>query len=312
MKFIYLLSLIISIIITPSCTRVTEITIPPLDAELVVNAYFSPNSTWKARVSKSIGILDTTRNIAPIINAFVTIKNESTQLLDTLKFLQGFYVSNKKPEIGQLYTIKVEATGYKTVTASDRIPSLPTELVGKWDTASKVILNSVLLIPVEYYPLPFSFKDVPNQSNFYKCATSIYDKKLLKTDTIRHEMNFERKGLISQDPSVLQLHKEQDFMLFDDILFANTKHSFLGLAQTSLFYPFQLSLNEPLESQKRNIEVYLDIWSLSENMYLYEKSYYTQQFNRPNPFAEPNNIFSNIKNGYGIFAGYQHQRIRVF
>jgi Domain of unknown function (DUF4249) len=309
MKLIYLIA---TVIFFQSCTRVMEIDIPPLDSKLVVNAYFSPDSTWQVRVSRSIAILDTTRDISPIMNALVTIKRENTQLLDTLIFQKGFYVSNKKPEIGQLYTLKVEAAGYPVVTASDRIPLFPNDLTGKLDTTSKVVLNSVLLIPTEYYPLTFSFKDPISDNNFYKSVTSIYDKKKLKLDTIRRNINFERQGLTSQDPSVLRLHQEQDFMLFDDKLFANKTCTLLGLAPTALFYPNQLSLNEPLESQKRDVEVYLEMFSISENMYLYEKSYYTQQFNLPDPFSEPNNVFSNVKNGYGIFAGYQNKRIRVF
>ena len=295
-----------------ACTRETEITIPAEASKLVINGYFSPDSTWKIKVNKTIGILDSSRNIPPISNALVVISSDNSTLNDTLSYVNGVYISAQKPKIGQLYTLKVEVKGFPSVTASDKIPMFPAELSGRLDVSSKVILNSVLLIPTEYHPLPITLKDTVSEHNFYKCVTNLYDKNWLKTDSIRREANFERQSLTSQDPSVLRFHQEQDFMLFDDKLFANNVRNILGLAPTSLFYPNQISLGIPLESQKRNIEVYLDTWSMSENMYLYEKSYYTQQFNRPDPFSEPNNIFTNVKNGYGIFAGYQRKKVRVF
>ena len=97
-----------------------------------------------------------------------------------------------------------------------------------------------------------------------------------------------------------------------DKLWNGQSKSITGLTSKFLFFPFQISDNEPFENQKIPKEVYLDAYSLSENMFLYEKSYLTQQYNKVDPFAEPSNVFSNIKNGYGIFAGYQRKRVRIF
>ena len=135
-----------------ACTRETEIAIPAEASKLVINGYFSPDSTWKIKVNKTIGILDSSRNIPSISNALVIISSDNSTLNDTLLYFNGVYISSKKPKIGQLYTLKVEVKGFPSVTASDKIPMFPSELSGKLDVFSKVILNSVLLIPTEYHP----------------------------------------------------------------------------------------------------------------------------------------------------------------
>lgn len=40
----------------------------------------------------------------------------------------------------------------------------------------------------------------------------------------------------------------------------------------------------------------------NEAYFRYLKSYEYLQYNDDNPFAEPANVYSNVKNGYGVFA----------
>ncbi|HHM21436.1 MAG TPA: DUF4249 family protein, partial [Bacteroidetes bacterium] len=50
--------------------------------------------------------------------------------------------------------------------------------------------------------------------------------------------------------------------------------------------------------------VFLEIISLSPQFYEYQKSFTEQILNSADPFAEAIPVFSNIQNGYGIFAGF--------
>ncbi len=51
--------------------------------------------------------------------------------------------------------------------------------------------------------------------------------------------------------------------------------------------------------------IYLKLCTISEEYYLYAKSYADQSFAIDySLFVEPVSVFTNVHNGYGIFAGY--------
>jgi len=62
----------------------------------------------------------------------------------------------------------------------------------------------------------------------------------------------------------------------------------------------------------RQEEFWVDIYALSPAMFRYESTHISQLLNKDNPFAEPVQVYSNIHNGTGIFAGYQKERIKVY
>ena len=51
---------------------------------------------------------------------------------------------------------------------------------------------------------------------------------------------------------------------------------------------------------------------MSEDYYKYQKSYIKQVVNQKNPFASVIEVYSNIQNGVGIFAGYNRQMIHFY
>ena len=44
--------------------------------------------------------------------------------------------------------------------------------------------------------------------------------------------------------------------------------------------------------------------TLSRDFFEFATSYQKQKLNNNNPFAEPTQVYSNIENGLGIFAGF--------
>jgi hypothetical protein len=56
---------------------------------------------------------------------------------------------------------------------------------------------------------------------------------------------------------------------------------------------------------------YVVLLNLSKEYFQFLKSLYIQQYNSGDPFSEPSPIYSNIENGYGVFAGYSAQRIKL-
>ena len=51
--------------------------------------------------------------------------------------------------------------------------------------------------------------------------------------------------------------------------------------------------------------------TLSEDFYRYKKTFRAQQVNGDNPFAQPAQIYTNVQNGLGIFAGYSNDFVIV-
>lgn len=62
----------------------------------------------------------------------------------------------------------------------------------------------------------------------------------------------------------------------------------------------------------KEVEWYLQVNTLSKAAYRYYTTYLQNIANRGNPFAEHINVFSNVTNGYGVFAGMQTERLKVF
>lgn len=50
---------------------------------------------------------------------------------------------------------------------------------------------------------------------------------------------------------------------------------------------------------------------MSEDYYKYQRTYIKQIETKNNPFASVIEVYSNIENGVGIFAGHNRQRIHL-
>jgi hypothetical protein len=294
-----------------SCYRTTEIDIPLSEKRLIANCYFSPDESWEVFLSESMPVLDTNQNIKIVTNANVIISEEGG-ISDTLKFFNNRYLSASKPIVGKYYNLTITTPNFPTLTARDYIPQLPTNIEGRLDKSVVSIDYDALLIPIEFYSVFFSLKDIETEKNYYKTNIYSFDKKYLKKDSIRYDSLFENANIRTNDPVAVNLHKEQPSILMEDKLFNGNTKSIVGLVSRNIFLNIQIDLNKPLESQQRDLELYLEVQTLSENTFLYEKSYISQQFNKVDPFSEPNNVHSNIKNGFGIFGGYQSKRIHIF
>lgn len=55
---------------------------------------------------------------------------------------------------------------------------------------------------------------------------------------------------------------------------------------------------------KRGKQYHIELISMNRSGYLYRRSIIDYEDAYGDPFAEPVQIFCNIENGYGIFAGY--------
>lgn len=78
--------------------------------------------------------------------------------------------------------------------------------------------------------------------------------------------------------------------------------------ETSLFASYYTIMNKNNRTDYTE-EYWLEVVSMSEDYYKYQKSYINQITNINNPFASAIEVYTNIQNGVGIFAGYSRQMI---
>lgn len=83
------------------------------------------------------------------------------------------------------------------------------------------------------------------------------------------------------------------------------------LKEVSLFVSYIPVLNKNDETNYKE-EYWLEVVGMSADYYKYQKSYIKQVVNQKNPFASVIEVYSNIQNGVGIFAGFNRHMIHFY
>jgi hypothetical protein len=262
---------------------------------LVVISNFTTLDGIRVQVSKSRSPLDNGPT-EYITNATVEIW-ESGQLLERLNLSDvrevksPFYTSEViKPRVGVEYTVKVSAKGFRTVTATSRIP------------------ESVKLDSVKIEKLVAAAGD-PGFVN-YKFDLAIYftDPRLERNF---YHVNVFQKNLAVQKDGVEQLEQIKKLIFNSDIntnyIVANYDGGFLiedkPIDGTAVYIPIPISIRMPAHVQNLD-EMIVELRSVSEEYYLFNSTVSRQQNNSDQPFSDPVVLYNNIRNGQGVFAGY--------
>lgn len=279
-----------------SCQTVVELELPDKDPSLVLNCFFNPDSVFTAEISKSQYVLDNA-SIKRVNEAKVTLFEGSVWIEDLVNVSDGYYrSSNYIPLVGKNYSLVVEAPGYKTVNAQDFIPAT-TRILG-------VDTGSFFFESQQFFEMKIRFKDPPEEENFYQ----------LQLFTKNYFQNFDSAGNVFFDTTGYNqsLGFESHDLVFDDInwfgpsgaVFSDELFSKKGEYTVSvLTYLY----GNPMDSLSKGYsadEVKISLKSVSESYYKYVRSYLKYQQSHDNPFAEPVQVYNNINNGYGIFAGF--------
>jgi len=291
--------LIILLIFGVACTE-TEIPIelPTPKPKLVVHSAFTSFTppavkSFAVFVSRNAEVFDTLKiDQIPDATVRLFINGQFNQIMK-YDAVYG-YRANFFPTVGVEYSISVEKEGFETVTAKGSIPS-------------KVLIKDYNLISyagldVDKNPLSLisvTFDDPADQKNFYEI--------LILRD--QNEMNMSK--LYSSDPVITSEGyypslvafdaKQPDRLLFSDKLINGRMHKF------DITYRAPLSIIGGVRYINPHL-IFLLLRNVSEDYY----HYYTTLLKQRNALrpeilfgvAEPSTIFSNIQNGYGVFAGY--------
>lgn len=274
-------TIILSILLLSACELIVDIDVPFENPQLTVNAFFTPDSVWSATVALNRHILSDTA-LARIDNALLIVFDGDTPL-DTLENTsEGKYRSDSgKPVAGKQYSIRCEAPGYASVTARSVIeePAIISDVIIQ-TTFTNFSSSSLVRI---------KFPDDPQVKNYYQLfVESGYES--IDRQTGEKRFSYNDVPLESADPDIYsQSIKIHNSFLIKDILF-NGK-------EAELVYKSQYGL-----SGHAGIRVILR--TVSADFYKYKSTALVQEETSDNPFAQPVNVYKNIENGFGIFAGY--------
>jgi len=299
-KLIY----IVFLTILWSCNKTIEIELPEQTPKLVVNCLFVPFTfpepqNFKVEVLQSSSILDTTKK-TKVETATVKLFCEDS-LVAIIPYVDslGYYQSNYFPQQQKNYHIEVSAQGFETVYANNIIPN-------------KVFIKDTIIIPNAYVDkngfvysqIKLIFDDPPNENNYYEV---FFNEKGFNNE-------FQGTFIYSDDVIITSENYYPDlttiglqnpvYLPFSDKLINGQEHEF------TISYFSGINVSGGLQTG----DIYFLIFrTISEEYYNYRTSQLEFFYNKYTDVIygqnEPINLYSNIENGFGIFAGFQEQQI---
>lgn len=265
-----------------SCEKYIDFNEDSTTSKIVLNAMISPDTSFQVHLSRSLSVIDA-GNLSSISNAIVAVYDDSGILVETLiEDSMGYYNGSQLPEENVNYRIVAEALNYADVNATCAIP-MPT-VISEWDTLTINPFPNAAQNETELQ-VSFEFTDEEQINNFYMVTVSA-------VDTSSWGGVYPNPVYIgTTDPKFGSEYadKSSDKLLFNDLLFDGETTTFT-ITFSDMSYMSYLVLN---------------LYSCSEEYYLYNKSYQTAIEAEGNPFTQPVQVYSNINNGHGIFGGFQ-------
>jgi hypothetical protein len=290
-----------------ACEKTVNIDVPEKEPRLAVQAIFEEDEPFYAVVSRSRHILlpvNTGTGGGPmwrdylVTNAVPVIYENGTPI-ETLVYDPSTetYISpgNKKARAGFSYSIRVTAPGFKEVDGQSTFPSASEILEVKWVKQARTNSDGSLVDDIT-----IKFADPGGEKNFYQV-------QLQKEDGWRG--SFQYISCISttdkdieilggdDDPTETENCHDNSKLLMRDV-------NFNGSIKQLKISVWSNMLQEYTDQNGNVRRPYIKLYRITEDQFKYIKSMGIYENTNENPFAEPVNIYSNIKNGYGIFATY--------
>jgi hypothetical protein len=272
-----------------SCQKEIEYEGPGRDARLVVNAVVSLDSTFVIRLERTAFFLseDTKEDRYITSGASIMVTNLTTG--------EVYYETSPVSENQYVFPFTVTPnTTYRIDVSHPDFPSVSAQMT----TVPHVILQSVDTVPViqdnqMMMEGNFKWQDPPGKQYYmikiiqnYQDSSGQYlsPTSLMSTDAAIDNSN---------NQNVLGAIDYSSYLLFTDETF-DGQNKELKVRFYYSFYP----------DPSTTIDYYCHLISLSEEAYFYYRSLYASM--NAGFLSEPVKVFSNIENGYGIFASKSH------
>lgn len=275
MKVKYLLFIVL--LCFTSCTKEIEITTLGFERKIVVNSLFTPQKPFEFRFSYTIQPYESLPIFTDSIHLWL-YENES-KVLDTL-FLSDTFIGSYYPKNGCAYSLKIFVQGYDTIFACDTVPSQISI------TDGSIQLISIDKYQTHTYHTNIDFSDPSFETNYYEIffVGAQYDYENKITDAV-----LLTEGDVSYYP---------ESYFFSDKLF-NGKNYSLNINR-DLGFGFGTETKVTLRNISSQYYMYRKFWT----RHLYNQVAIDKGVGSLIYTGEPQPMYNNIVNGYGVFAAY--------
>jgi hypothetical protein len=274
-KYYHFLIFSLGLIILLSCEKDVDLSTNN-PSKLCLNCILNPDSVITARLTKSRDIKNSSE-FETINDARITLIENGIELGELTPFGNGNYQMNYNPKIRTKYEIDVSYQNYPKITATTVIPAFPIVQLNE-NTKKNVELEEDIIEEIN-----FEIKDsIGVNSYWYYVVRSRFEY-------IVHGVNYECNA-----PFIDDFNREID----NDSRYGFVYYYYLRILDTG-FDGKELRFNQ-------NKETSMTYYFLSPDDHYdkYMKSSLKVMLNNEKdlPFHEPVQIYSNIKNGNGIFG----------
>lgn len=304
--------IVLPILFILSCTKIIEIEIPEETPKLVAYATIVPYSfptpkPLNLTLQRSNYIFDTSQ---VFISDATVLYYEDNNVIDTLAYsdsTQTYIITENMsdyPVHGKQYSIKIIAPGFDTITSNTIVPAI-------------INIIDTVVTPIAFFDelgsvfseIAITFNDPGDETNFYEVAVS--DIAFSYDDPSSFYELTTNDNLITSEsyyPSLLRFDVDKPkYLLFTDKTINGMTHTL------NLYYtPPQI------EEENRYISnhyISIHLRNVTEDYYQFKTSMIQHLYNRDEDIlygsGEPLNVISNIKNGYGLFAGFNNDIVSI-
>lgn len=290
-------------ILVSSCEKTVSVVIPQKDPKLVINSWMGVGEIFTVGVSKSRNILQPLTSSSSLEETY-SVKNaipvlyEDGTAIDTLVFQPAEYVyksvHNKKVALGKTYSVKVTAGGYSEAEAMALVPSQSQIAEVKRIKNAKTSSSGAFMDE-----LTIKLNDPAAEKNFYLIqvygpayGSNVYTLGCVNTT----DKDLEATGA-DADPTSTDNCYDGGKLLMKDVNFNGGQKVLKLYVESSMVMDYR-------DMFGRVYRPFIKVHRITEEYFKYLKSFDAYYNGSDNPFAEPVNVYTNVKNGFGIFSTY--------
>ncbi len=282
MKIILHITLVLMLLASTSCRKLVQSDFADFKQVPTVNSFLKADSLLKVHISLA-SKLDT-NELQGLENAQVKlyVNDMFKELLTSTG--NGVFTSTTFVEPLRKYECKVDIPGYETVNCSNTIPK-PSHL-------RDIIHISVAGKDQEgmtYPAVKFTFSNNPEEKQYYEARIRLFGR-----ETGAMLINIVDPVLLNEGLPLSVFSNE----LITDTAYTMTINYFTGSASSSNGEPMTTTLY-PFILEVRSISY--DYYQFARQKYLYDTGRFPEFGLSSNQAFQ---LYSNVQNGYGIFAGY--------
>lgn len=275
---------IIAVILCVSCVKEARIELPYSGDKIVVNTLIQPDSLIYIRVTSSRQVMaNGNLQFTELPAAEISIWEDGVKLAPVeWKVINGlgYFVTPAVAKQGSHYGVQVASGELTTVFASDSTPAKPLVSEGYAQRS----LNRVR----------FTLQDDGGTRNYYRMRIYNADSAggvlvANRSDTVKFRLD---PGLNINLPELITNEYKREYIISDDKINGTT-------------IQFVLQTEKEIKSQ----HIMIELSALSPAAWRYMQSTSSLIVSDGSVSLDPENVYSNVDNGYGIVAGINAARL---